>query len=120
MKVVTEQLSHELRNTPGARLTAHLLVPGSTFTGMTAGPGGEKPPFSWTPDQVAAQLIAGLNADDFYIWCEDGETTRAMDAKRIRWAADDIILNRPALSRWHPDHAGAFKTYMAQPEETKA
>ena len=24
------------------------------------------------------------------------------------WAAGDIVENRPALSRWHPDYAEAF------------
>ncbi len=32
----------------------------------------------------------------------------------MRWAVDDVVLNRPALSRWHPDHAEAFKAFMAQ------
>jgi hypothetical protein len=29
------------------------------------------------------------------------------------WAAQDIIENRPALSRWHPDHADAFARFVA-------
>jgi hypothetical protein len=36
VKVLTEGLAHWLRNVEGCRITAHLLVPGSTFTGMTA------------------------------------------------------------------------------------
>ena len=36
VKVLTEALAHSLRNEEGARITAHLLVPGSTFTGMTS------------------------------------------------------------------------------------
>ena len=36
LKVLTEGLAHSLRNIEGCRITAHLLVPGSTFTGMTA------------------------------------------------------------------------------------
>ncbi|RYH05594.1 MAG: short-chain dehydrogenase, partial [Alphaproteobacteria bacterium] len=28
--------------------------------------------------------------------------------RRILWAAQDITQNRPALSRWHPDHAEDF------------
>ena len=35
-----------------------------------------------------------------------------LDEKRIAWAAGDIIENRPALSRWHPDHAAAFEDHM--------
>jgi hypothetical protein len=30
----------------------------------------------------------------------------------MRWAVDDIILNRPALSRWHPDYKDAFAAHM--------
>jgi hypothetical protein len=28
--------------------------------------------------------------------------------------AGDLIENRPALSRWHPDHAGAFAAFVAK------
>ena len=37
---------------------------------------------------------------------------RATDEKRMAWAMGDIIENRPALSRWHPDYAAAFEAYM--------
>jgi hypothetical protein len=30
----------------------------------------------------------------------------------MQWMVDDIIKNRPALSRWHPDHAAAFAEYV--------
>jgi hypothetical protein len=50
---------------------------------------------------------------DFYVLCPDNDTTRDMDERRIRWAADDIVRNRPALSRWHPDHKEAFAAFMA-------
>jgi short-subunit dehydrogenase len=46
VKVLTEGLAHALRNIEGCRVTAHLLVPGSTFTGMTARGRTEKPPGS--------------------------------------------------------------------------
>jgi hypothetical protein len=36
-----------------------------------------------------------------------------MDEKRMQWAIDDIIKNRPPLSRWHPDFKDAFAEYMA-------
>lgn len=29
----------------------------------------------------------------------------------MAWAIGDIIENRPALSRWHPDHAEAFAAF---------
>jgi len=112
IKVVTEQLAHELRNA-GGMITAHLLVPGFTFTGMTARGRTEKPPGAWSAEQVTDKLLQSLAAGDFYIWCEDNETPRALDERRIRWAAEDIVQNRPALSRWHPDYAEAFRAYMA-------
>ena len=36
VKVLTEGSAHALRNIEGCQVTAHLLVPGSTFTGITA------------------------------------------------------------------------------------
>ena len=35
-----------------------------------------------------------------------------LDARRIQWAADDVIQNRPALSRWHKDHKDKFAAYV--------
>ncbi|XXY48881.1 SDR family NAD(P)-dependent oxidoreductase [Sorangium sp. So ce269] len=112
VKVLTEQLAHELRNVAGAKITAHLLIPGYTYTGMTAR-GPEKPAEAWTADQVVDFMIDGMGRGNFYILCPDNAVTREMDERRIQWAADDLIRNRPALSRWHPDHAEAFAEYMA-------
>jgi short-subunit dehydrogenase len=112
VKVLTEQLAHELRQIEGCLVSAHLLVPGHTFTGMTARGRTEKPASAWTPDQVVDRLVEGMAAGDFYIMCLDNETTAEMDARRMRWAVDDLILNRPALSRWHPDYKDAFAAHM--------
>ncbi|HEX3860392.1 MAG TPA: SDR family NAD(P)-dependent oxidoreductase [Stellaceae bacterium] len=112
VKVLTEGLAHSLRNVAGCRVSAHLLVPGSTFTGMTARGRTEKPPGSWTPDQVVDFLLAGLGEGDFYIICPDNDVTRDIDNRRIQWAAEDIIRNRPALSRWHPDYADEFAAFL--------
>jgi NAD(P)-dependent dehydrogenase (short-subunit alcohol dehydrogenase family) len=113
VKVVTEALAHELRNAEGCQVTAHLLIPGFTFTGITARSGGEKPAGAWTPGEVIDFMLPKMAAGDFYILCPDNEVTRAMDETRMRWAMDDIVLNRPALSRWHPDYKNAFAKYMA-------
>jgi NAD(P)-dependent dehydrogenase (short-subunit alcohol dehydrogenase family) len=110
MKVLTEALAHELRNTPRCAISAHLLIPGFTFTGMTGTL--EKPPMAWTADQVIDFMLDGLAKADFYILCPDHETPRLLDEKRIQWAADDIIFSRPALSRWHPDHAQAYRRFI--------
>jgi NAD(P)-dependent dehydrogenase (short-subunit alcohol dehydrogenase family) len=111
VKVLTEALAHSLRNEHGARVTAHLLIPGSTFTGMTSRGRAEKPPGAWTPDQAIDMLIEGMGRGDFYILCPDNDVPRAMDERRILWAAGDIVENRPPLSRWHPDYKEAFAKF---------
>ena len=115
VKVLTEGLAHSLRNIEECRVTAHLLVPGSTFTGMTARGRTEKPPGSWTPDQVVDMLIERMGNGDFYIICPDNDVTTDVDNRRILWGAEDIIRNRPPLSRWHPDYADEFATFLASP-----
>ena len=112
IKVLTEGLAHDLLGTP---VTAHLLIPGFTFTGFTRVRTDIKPDGAWMPEQVVEFMLDGLARGDFYILCPDNDTSRATDEKRMRWAMEDIIHNRPALSRWHPDHAEAFKAFMARP-----
>lgn len=112
VKVLTESLAHSLRNEEGGRISAHLLIPGSTFTGMTARGRTEKPAGAWTPEQVIAMLIEGMSRGEFYILCPDNEVTRDIDNKRVLWSAQDIIENRPALSRWHADYKQAFETFL--------
>jgi NAD(P)-dependent dehydrogenase (short-subunit alcohol dehydrogenase family) len=112
VKVLTEGLAHVLRNIESCQVTAHLLVPGSTFTGMTARGRTEKPPGSWMPEQVVDFMTAAMAAGDFYIICPDNDVTRDIDNRRILWAAEDIIRNRPALSRWHPDYADEFAEFL--------
>ena len=114
VKVLTEALAHSLRNEEGGRITAHLLVPGSTFTGMTSRGRSEKPPGAWTPDQVVDMLITGMSQGDFYIICPDNDVTREIDNRRILWAAQDITGNRLALSRWHPDYKDAFEVFLRE------
>jgi NAD(P)-dependent dehydrogenase (short-subunit alcohol dehydrogenase family) len=108
VKVLTEGLAHALRNLEGCQVTAHLLVPGSTFTGMTARGRTEKPSGAWIPEQVVDFMVRAMAAGDFYIICPDNDVTRDIDNRRILWAAEDIIRNRPALSRWHPDYEAEF------------
>jgi NAD(P)-dependent dehydrogenase (short-subunit alcohol dehydrogenase family) len=112
VKVLTEALAHSLRNEDGARISAHLLVPGSTFTGMTRRNRTEKPPGAWTPEQVVDVLIERVNRRDFYIICPDNEVTTEVDNKRILWAAQDITQNRAPLSRWHPDYKDEFAAFL--------
>ena len=111
IKVLTEALAHSLREA-GNQVSAHLLIPGSTFTAMTRGNHVEKPPGAWTPDQVIDRLVDGMAAGTFYILCPDNDVTRDIDNRRILWAAQDITKDRPALSRWHPDYKEAFATFL--------
>src|SRR5262249_14921130 len=71
VKVLTEGLAHSLRNIEGCRVTAHLLVPGSTFTGMTARGRTEKPTGSWTPGKVIDVMGERVGDGDFYFICPD-------------------------------------------------
>jgi NAD(P)-dependent dehydrogenase (short-subunit alcohol dehydrogenase family) len=113
LKALAESLSHDLVTKTGNRVTAHLLIPGFTYTGLTRARGvARKPDAAWTPQQVVSMLIDGMARGDFYILCPDNEVDRRTDIKRIRWGQGDIVENRPALSRWHPRYADAFAAYM--------
>jgi hypothetical protein len=114
IKTLTEGLQHTLRNIAGCHVSAYLLVPGSTFTGMTRRRLAEKPPGAWTPEQVVDFMLARMDAGDFYILCPDNEVTREIDNARMTWAMQDLTLNRPPLSRWHPDYAHAFAEFLAK------
>jgi NAD(P)-dependent dehydrogenase (short-subunit alcohol dehydrogenase family) len=111
VKAFTEALQHELRNTDSCRITAHLLIPGHVFTGLTARGRTEKPPGAWTPEQTVDFMIKSLEAGDFYILCPDNDVPRSLDERRMLWAIGDVVENRPALSRWHPDYAEAFAAF---------
>ncbi|MHC1948287.1 SDR family NAD(P)-dependent oxidoreductase [Bradyrhizobium sp. UFLA06-06] len=112
VKAFTEALQHELRNTDGCKITAHLLIPGFVFTGLTARGRTEKPAGAWTAEQTVDFMIERLDASDFYILCPDNDVPRALDERRILWAAGDIVENRPPLSRWHPDYGDAFAAFV--------
>jgi NAD(P)-dependent dehydrogenase (short-subunit alcohol dehydrogenase family) len=112
VKAFTEALQHELRNTEGCRITAHLLIPGFVYTGLTARGRTEKPAGAWTPEQTVDFMLQSLERGDFYILCPDNDVPRALDERRILWAAGDIVENRPPLSRWHPDFAAAFQAFV--------
>lgn len=82
------------------------------FTPLTAKGRTEKPAAAWTPEQTVDFMLERVNAGDFYILCPDNDVPRSLDERRILWAAGDIVENRPALSRWHPDYADAFAAFV--------
>ncbi len=112
VKAFTEALQHELRNADKGAISAHLLIPGFVFTGLTAGERTEKPDGAWTPEQTVDFMLESIGRGDFYILCPDNEVDRKTDEKRILWAANDIVQNRPPLSRWHKDYAEHFRTFL--------
>lgn len=112
VKVFTEALQHDLRNRPDCRIAAHLFIPGFVFTPLAAPGRTGKPAGAWTAEQTVDFLLERLAAGDFYILCPDNDVSRALDERRILWAAGDVVENRPPLSRWHPDHAAAFAAFV--------
>ena len=108
----TESVAHALRNVEGCKLTAHLLVPGFVYTPMISVFLPEKPSGAWTMEETVSFALPRIESGDFYVICPDNEATWEIDQKRIQWNAGDMIENRPALSRWHPDFADAFEAHM--------
>lgn len=134
LKAYTEGLEHELRNAPGSKLSAALLVPGWTNTSIMlksrraeAAAKGEafdagsvffheaKPATgAWMPDQVLDFLFAELEKGRFYVICPDNDVDRATDNIRMTWTMQDITQDRPPLSRWHPEYKEKFTAYLAE------
>lgn len=115
----TEALAYEFRQIEDCKLSAHLMVPGFTYTGMISQFLPDKPAGAWTSEEAVAFMLESLERGDFYILCPDNDVTRQMDEKRIEWHANDMIQNRPALSRWHPDFQDAFEAFMKGGGETR-
>lgn len=108
----TEALSHAFIATENCKIKSHLLIPAFVYTPMISAFIPEKPDFAATTEETVDYFLEALKRDEFYILCPDNETNREMDEKRIQWAADDIIKNRPAMSRWHPDYKEEFEAFM--------
>ncbi|WVO16412.1 hypothetical protein L204_104087 [Cryptococcus depauperatus] len=115
VKTYTEQLAHELRSDSDSCCTAHLFVPGWVFTGLTGAKnlGTIKPTGAWTAEQTVDYMVEKVFGEgDFYVICPDNETSPTLDKARIQWNMEDIILNRPALSRWHPNFKARFDDFI--------
>lgn len=110
VKVMTEMLAHDLRKA-AAPISAHLFVPGFTYTGMIQRNMPNKPDAAWTSEEAVDYLIERMAAGDFYVLCPDNDVSSSRDHKRIEWSLADMIENRPALSRWHPDYAEKFAAH---------
>jgi NAD(P)-dependent dehydrogenase (short-subunit alcohol dehydrogenase family) len=103
VKSLAESLSHDLR---GTGTSVHLLVPGWTYTGLTAGGNAsmkDKPAGAWTPEQVAKYMEGCMGRGEFYMICPDNDVSEEMDRKRMTWAMGDLVHRRPPLSRWREE-----------------
>ncbi|CAO1634210.1 unnamed protein product [Parajaminaea phylloscopi] len=115
VKVFTEQLAHELRQdgSGGEHISVHLLIPGWVHTGLTGAKEGKpRPDGAWSADQTAEFALQRFAKGSFYVLCPDNETPNAIDRARMEYNINDIIQDRPALSRWHPDYSDAFAEFM--------
>ena len=142
LRCYTEGLEHELmmdRLDGKGKLRAVLLVPGWVNTsivlkaeqakalqkGETYDPAQaffheDKPhPGAWMPYQVVEFMQQEVDKGKFYIICPDNEVDRAMDNLRMAWTMNDIIEDRPPLSRWHPDHKDKYTASVAKLKEQK-
>lgn len=114
VRAYSESVAHALRQIEGCQLSAHLLVPGFTYTGMIARFAPEKPPGAWTSDQVVRFMVESLEQGDFYILCPDNDTPRGLDEARIQWNTDDLIKNRSALSRWDETYQEQYEDFVGE------
>jgi NAD(P)-dependent dehydrogenase (short-subunit alcohol dehydrogenase family) len=138
LKVYTEGLEYELmlqRKAGLCSIRAALLLPGWVNTSIllkserekAKGDGvhfnkdqtffhEEKPATgAWMPSQVIDYMTSELdNPEKFYIVCPDNDVDRQTDNLRMIWTSQDIIQDRPPLSRWHPDYKIQFQEFLVQ------
>lgn len=105
VKTLAEHLSFDLaKSSPST--SVHLLVPGWTFTGLTAARGvKEKPDGAWSPEQVADYLYQKMSEGKFYAICPDNDVDWETDRKRMTWTVSYQTLgkgwiNLMCCSRW--------------------
>jgi hypothetical protein len=53
-----------------------------------------------------------MEKGSFYIVCPDNETDKALDQARMQWASDDVVEDRPALSRWDDKWKGRAEEWI--------
>jgi len=115
VKSLTESLAHELRERPESHVTAHLFIPGWTFTSLTGAQSlASKPAGAWSATETVQYMLDKVRCGDFYILVPDNDTKREVDQLRIMWAAADIAEGRPALSRWDVRYKALYEEYMRE------
>lgn len=141
LKVYTEGLEHELmldRFADKCKIRAVLLIPGWVNTSMLYKTEREKAKLNnkecniddiffheekpqkgaWMPNEIIDYLKDELdNINKFYVICPDNETDNITDKIRIHWTMNDIIYERPPLSRWHPSYKEQYNKFLEQEKE---
>lgn len=124
-RAMMESLEHELRNLPNHKLRGVLLCPGRTVTDIIAaiqdGDGDLEKAIktrvdltaAWGPDAMPPThpvevLFETIDTGKFYAVCTDHYKTKNACLAEVMSSADDVIHNRPPLSRWHPDFQPKF------------
>mmetsp|Transcript_14083 Transcript_14083/g.35390 ORF Transcript_14083/g.35390 Transcript_14083/m.35390 type:complete len:305 (-) Transcript_14083:107-1021(-) len=130
LKCYTEGLQHDLRNSP-AKVRAALLVPGWVNTSIMLKEVRRNTPENfdldsvffheakpakgaWMPQQVIDFMVQELDAGKFYLICPDNDVDRETDNLRMTWTMQDITMDRPPLSRWHPDYKDKFGEFLKE------
>jgi short-subunit dehydrogenase len=104
IKTITEHLNFDLAKSAPST-SVHLLVPGWTFTGLTAGgTAKEKPAGAWAPEQVADYLFQKMGEGKFYAICPDNDIDWETDRKRMTWTMGDVVYERQPQSRWREEY----------------
>lgn len=111
VKSYAEGLSHSFI---GTKNEAHLLIPGWVYTNLTGDKEDEspKPAGAWAPEQIVDYMDEALLENTFYILCPDNDVTVELDKKRMTWNLDDIVVGRPALSRWRDEYKVQFQKHI--------
>jgi len=141
LKTYTEGLEHELRTermqNPNFNVYAALLVPGWVNTSILLKEKRaqaqeenkeldleqvffhEKKPAAgaWMPKQIVDFMIEELDKKKFYIICPDNDVDRETDNLRMTWTMQDITMDRPPLSRWHPEYKDKFTDFLNENKE---
>jgi len=69
--------------------------------------------------QVAEYGVKKMCEGQFYIVCPDDDVDEALDKARMAYAADDVMEERPALSRWHEEYKDSAAEWIKNEAERR-
>lgn len=75
---------------------------------------GNKPADAWTADETADFVLRRLREGSFYL--TQPEADEPPDGRktllRMIWSMNDLLKDRPPMSRWESGHTAAFEEFM--------